>query len=238
MQHDRPRAVAAIVQRLRSANAGVRESAADALRQITTDAERAVPALAAALDDPAPGVTHAACHALAEYPQAMVIAFQCLKQRLAAADAETRQQAVSRLSRMPLDPVFALPLWSALLNGPDLQFTYFAAIGLLHQERAAAPALPQLIEALRNKRHNGRVFVVRTLGKLGPDAAPAVPDLVDALAEQRTEVQRNAVEALAAIGPAAAQAIPALRQLEREGYTAELRGSAARALRRIEGPPA
>ncbi|HEU5283010.1 MAG TPA: HEAT repeat domain-containing protein, partial [Burkholderiales bacterium] len=60
MQHDRPRAVAAIAQRLRSANAGVRESAADALRQITTDAERAVPALAAVLDDPALGVTHAA----------------------------------------------------------------------------------------------------------------------------------------------------------------------------------
>jgi hypothetical protein len=33
-------------------------------------------------------------------------------------------------------------------------------------------------------------------------------------------------------------AIPALRQLEREGYGAELRGSAARALRRIERPPA
>jgi hypothetical protein len=65
-----------------------------------------------------------------------------------------------------------------------------------------------------------------------------VPDLVDVLAEHRTEVQRDAVEALAAIGPSAAQAIPALRQLEREGYGADLRGSAARALRRIERPPA
>jgi hypothetical protein len=39
-------------------------------------------------------------------------------------------------------------------------------------------------------------------------------------------------------GPPAAQAIPALRQLEREAYDADLRGSAARAVRRIERPPA
>jgi HEAT repeat protein len=238
MQHDRKRTVAAIVPLLRSPDAGVRESAAHTLRQTTSEPEAAVAALVAALDDPVPGVAHAACHALAEYPQAMAFAFQCLKERLAHADPEVRREAVSRLSRTPLDPVFALPLWSELLNGPDPQFTYFAAIGLLHLEREAKPALPQLIEALRNKRHNGRVFVVRTLGKIGPEAAPAVPDLVDVLAEHRTEVQRDAVEALAAIGPSAAQAIPALRQLEREGYGADLRGSAARALRRIERPPA
>jgi HEAT repeat protein len=238
MQHDRGRAVAALVALLQSRDEGVRESAAHALRQITSEPEAALPFLVAALQDPAPGVGHAVCHALAEYPQAMALAFQCLKERLADADPDVRQQAVSRLSRMPLDPLFALPLWGELLNGPDKQFTYFAAIGLLHLGREARPALPQLIEALRNERHDGRVFVVRTLGKIGPDAAPAVPDLIDALGEQRSEVQRDAVEALGAIGPPAAQAILALQQLQRQGYTADLRSSAARALRRIERPPA
>jgi HEAT repeat protein len=238
MRHDRKRAVTAIVPLLQSPDEGVRESAAHALRQIKTEPQAAVPALVAALGDPVPGVAHAVCHALAEYPEAMALAFQCLKERLADADREVRHEAVSRLSRTPLDPVFALPLWGELLNGPDTQFTYFAAIGLLHLEREAKPALPQLIEALRNKRHNGRVFVVRTLGKIGPDAAPAVPDLVAALAEHRTEVQSDAVEALGAIGPPAAQAIPALRQLEHEAYDADVRSRAARALRRIERPPA
>ena len=73
-----------------------------------------------------------------------------------------------------------------------------------------------MIEALRNKRHNGRVFVVRTLGLLGPEAAPAVPNLIAVLGEHRTEVQHDAAIALRAIGPAAAEALPALRRLQQE----------------------
>jgi hypothetical protein len=57
-----------------------------------------------------------------------------------------------------------------------------------------------LIEALRNKRHNGRVFVVRTLGLLGPEAAPAVPNLIAVLGEHRTEVQHDAAIACARSG--------------------------------------
>jgi HEAT repeat protein len=234
MRYERTRIVPQIVRAFGSPDPGVRQSVVETLGRIKSEPEVALPALLAALEDPERPVQHAACHALAEYGEAMALAFRCLKERLTDPDEEVRHEAVSHLSRIQLDPVFALPLWSGLLNGRDTTFTYFAAIGLIHLGREAKPALPQLIEALRNKRHNGRVFVVRTLGMLGADAAPAVPDLIAALEEHRTEVQHDAVIALRAIGPAAAEALPALRRLQREAYDASVRNYAALAVRDIE----
>lgn len=91
-----------------------------------------------------------------------------------------------------------------------------AAKALAKLGPAAKPALPRLIELLRDDASYGRSSVVYgaaayALGAMGPDAAPAVPALIELLGKYR-----NAAWALGKIGPAAKPAVPFLIELLHE----------------------
>jgi HEAT repeat protein len=116
---------------------------------------------------------------------------------------------------------------------------------------AAAPAVPELIRALRDDDRRVRWFAAEALGLIGPDASAAVPPLIEALrcpdvaksdaadngvAMREAPIRLIAAVALGKIGPAARAAVPNLIAAM-SGPDSRVRCEAARALGRI-GPPA
>ncbi|MDZ8188886.1 MAG: HEAT repeat domain-containing protein [Nostoc sp. ChiSLP02] len=73
-----------------------------------------------------------------------------------------------------------------------------------------SPAVPSLIEALKNQDRNLRWHAASVLGDLGAEAAPAVPALSAALQDEDAQVRLYATLALGNIGTAAKPAVPSL----------------------------
>ncbi len=72
------------------------------------------------------------------------------------------------------------------------------------------PAVPALIEALKDPEARVRNAAASALWSLGPKARSAVPTLAAALADSDDGVRLGAVMALESVGPDAAAAVPAL----------------------------
>lgn len=127
-------------------------------------------------------------------------------------------------------------------TAPALKSTRVAAIEATELlGPRAKPAVPDLIEALKDKsavaRADGgqvREKAARTLGKLGATAKEAIKPLTDMLKDSDRTARRAAVEALGLMGPEAVSAAPSLRTLARTD--SELAGAANAALDRIEPP--
>ena len=76
-----------------------------------------------------------------------------------------------------------------------------------------APAVPELLIALRGPNAERRFYAARALMKIGPAASDAVPALIETLERDPSYgVRANAAAALGDIGPAAAVALPALQR--------------------------
>jgi len=145
-----------------------------------------------------------------------VLAARTLR-RLKAADALDALIEVARSSegRLQIEVVRALrelkderavPLFAELLTHPDDKLVEHAADALSELKENAAPAVPQMVAALEQRRKETASHVLWALRVLGPRAAPAVPSLVRAL---KDDFQSRAVMwAIEKIGPAAADAIP------------------------------
>jgi HEAT repeat protein len=77
-------------------------------------------------------------------------------------------------------------------------------------ERIGRPAVPTLIDALKDEDPDIRETAARILGNLGPQADQAVPALTAALKDPDRGVSVQAAIALGKIGPRAKAAVPAL----------------------------
>jgi len=77
----------------------------------------------------------------------------------------------------------------------------------LTQLPPAGPAVPSLVEALRDKDWRLRLACAQALGRIGPAAKAAIPALTKALKDQSKDVRKAAAEALRKI-----QAAPATRK--------------------------
>jgi hypothetical protein len=88
------------------------------------------------------------------------------------------------------------------LSDPHPDLRHFAARALSQIGPAAAPALPEVMAALRsNNLDQEKSFLIITLGNIGPPAAPAVPLLVEMMSLEKTDLTRaDAAEALGKIG--------------------------------------
>jgi predicted Zn finger-like uncharacterized protein len=91
------------------------------------------------------------------------------------------------------------------LKGQDLADRMHAARALAKLGPKAAPAVPELIAALRDQTDHPVSVLLRqaaagALAEIGPEAAPAVPALRDALRDKNREVQQQAIDALVKIG--------------------------------------
>jgi HEAT repeat protein len=93
----------------------------------------------------------------------------------------------------------------------------FQSLGAIGRYRNAAtrdlvkPAVPDLIECLRDEDDENRTWAAITLGEIGPDAVAAVGALLASVRdEEHPVVIPSAIQALGQIGPVARPALPVL----------------------------
>jgi HEAT repeat protein len=244
---------------LRDADVRVRMRAHAALREMGPAARDAVPALLQAMRDPAE--EHVAGQTVVAIgPPAVPLLLQLLSDRAQHGEGE-RVAAVRVLGRIGVATPEVVSTLVQTLSGPDRDVAS-AADSALEQlgpaARAAvpalsqamrdrgyghgalaaigAPALPALIQALRDPSPQVRRLAAAALGRMGPVAAPAVLTLVQVVSDPDFSVGQDAGHALAAIGPAGRDAVPGLIQALRHP-TPSVRWWAAQALAGI-GPAA
>jgi len=96
------------------------------------------------------------------------------------------------------------------------------------------PAVPGLIEAMKDSDAGVRKAAANALGKVDPNVPLAVPPLIDALKDKAAPVRQAAAGALGQIGPDAKDAVPALRETQKDSDRAVSR-AAGMAIQRIMG---
>jgi HEAT repeat protein len=120
----------------------------------------------------------------------------------------------------------------------------FAADALGQFSRGAAPAIPALIDGLRecqpvDASFNEGSSIAAALGKIAPGASladEAIVALTAALEARSRGTRLEAIRALVRFGPAAARAVPHLRKFENDPDH-ELRAAAAAAVQSLQPPP-
>ena len=124
------------------------------------------------------------------------------------------------------------------LKSKDVKTRIAAADDLGHigqiKKSYTEPAVPALIDALRDTDAGVRKAAANALGKVDPDVKLAVPALTDALKDKVPPVRQAAASALGLIGPDAKDAIPTLRETQKDSDRAVSR-AANMAIQRIMG---
>jgi len=124
------------------------------------------------------------------------------------------------------------------LKAKDVKTRIVAAEELGHigqvKKSYAEPAVPGLIEALKDSDAGVRKAAADALGKVDPNVQLAVPALVDALKDKAPPVRQAAATALGQIGPDAKDAVDPLRELQNDSNRAVSR-AARQAIQRIMG---
>src|SRR4051794_15903594 len=89
--------------------------------------------------------------------------------------------------------------WSAQLGDADPAHRMDAAAALGRFGRRARPAVPRLMEALRDPHAGVRKMAALALGDLGVDGAAATPMLIETLGDDDDGVRRRVSVALCEI---------------------------------------
>jgi HEAT repeat protein len=230
-----PATVPALIQVLQDPEKEVRQAAISALGGVGAEAAAAVPDLVALLPQDGPRGLHVVRPLGAIGPAAVPALIQALRGRdadvrsraaqvlgligpeaqaaaptlvevLRDPEARVRVRAAEALWQIAQDPA-GVALLPAVLGGEDGVLRRDAARCLGQMGPAARPAVPALVEALRDADDVTRVLVAEVLGRIGPGAAAAVPALAEALREPDDPISRTAAGALEQIGPVS---VPAL----------------------------
>jgi HEAT repeat protein len=174
--------VEGLVKRLaRSQKVEVRRSAAEALGQLGPAAAPAIPALLKCAFDVDAAAREAALKALH------------------AIDPAWPENAEARRAFPGL--VAALRSWDS-----DVSTAAFRLLGVI-----GLPAVHEMVNALSKAEDTiDKVYIMRLLARIGPQAASALPSLTRALGSKSIQARVAAAEALANIGSSAEAAVPAL----------------------------
>jgi len=96
-------------------------------------------------------------------------------------------------------------------GAPRVRAAALTALGFFGE-----PAVPLLVEGLRDPDALARVSAARALGHVGPGATEAIAPLVQALRDSDSRVRFDAAVALGRVGPPARGAVPALLRALRD----------------------
>jgi HEAT repeat protein len=214
--------LAALIERLRSAEAMVRMEAADDLRCLGRKAVSAAAPLRELLGDPSPCVRLSAAAALLQIDPKETRAPEVLARGLESSDLADRRAAVEAIG---LAGPAAAPLvekLASLLKDTDesMRITALQSIAMLGPAAAqAAGAVAPLLDDPELA-----IDAADTLGRIGPAARPALKRLAEMLSANHPAVRWAAVRAMSQIGgeeahPAVDFMVRALpRATEAEGY--------------------
>ncbi len=222
-----PRLVPVLAKALHAGETAKREAAADVLGRLGPPARPAVPALIEALRDKSAAVALTAAMALAQVDATRGgAAVQLL------ADSLDMPGAALALANIGPEARAAVPALIAALklskDTPDQELIRFYA--RLALARIGRPAVPALIEALKDQREGVAPLAGEALGWVLPPPKEAVPALRAALQKDRRHAAVYA-HALGQLGPLARPAVPELTELLTDGAS---RAEAAVALVRID----
>src|SRR5439155_2480599 len=107
----------------------------------------------------------------------------------------------------------SLPLLTRLAAHPSTEVRAAALFVLGEFGDEAAPAVPVVLDSLRDADFQVRLAAVRTCGLLGPSAEPAIPILIEMLDKPGAPLSFWICQTLARFGPKAKAVIPKLREL-------------------------
>jgi HEAT repeat protein len=221
----------------------VREAATaalDALAKARVDIAQALPTLLATLKEPAPGPRAAAARTLGRLGATARDALPTLLEivRDPKADPFGRRESALALIKIAPDNGQVLSTLIETLAATDappaVREEVARVLGLLGDK--AAPAIPVLAVALKDKNRDLRRAAAAALDQVGPEARVALPVLRQALKDEDRAVRCLAIHTVGGLGKDGAEAVPELMECARDN-SQEVRLAAIRALGSI-GPDA
>jgi HEAT repeat protein len=217
MRADARAAFPELVQQTRDPDEIIRGLAIDAVRAISPEPKDAAPVLIEALHDNSLANREKAAFALSSFTAEAKPAFTALVELMNEQAAEGRlSSAVDILSKLGPEGEAAVigPIMD-LLHNENTSVRSSALTALSRLGPAAKPAIPTVIEMLKDRQQGLRLHCAMVLSNLGPTAKPAVPALIEMLNDKDTCFA--AARALLKIDPESAKsAIPILERMARE----------------------
>jgi HEAT repeat protein len=173
------------IRALQDPDPEVRDSAVAGVSTFGPDAREAVPGLLAALKmpDSSDDLRRKAVEALARigrHPLMVAALLTALEDK----NADVRLRAEDALAHLELTKSDVPALGRALDNPESAQLRANAAEALGRLGPEAAPAVPPLTTAAKDRNLAVRIRAVRALGKIGPEAKSAAPVLAEILLEK------------------------------------------------------
>ncbi len=143
-------------------------------------------------------------------------------------NGNVRRTAAEALIKIPSEADMIIPALVGALKHGD--YTFQVAL-----RKMGAPAVPALVEALKDERWVARKGAANVLGMLGRRATESAPALLEALKDERREVRAAAARALGGIGAPPDEAVPALVHALEDEFPS-VRRRAAEALGKLGTP--
>ncbi|HWB09600.1 MAG TPA: HEAT repeat domain-containing protein [Pirellulales bacterium] len=197
---------------VRSLQAGPARQA-DALSTLEQGKSAAVPVLVAILNGTSVADAETRCAApevLAKIGPDAAEAGPAVLAGLSDPDSHLQAVCAEALPKLEVPARTAVPLLIPLLKTTN---AVVAAKELSRYRAAAAPAVPDLVTLLTDKRQTSeaRWNAARTLAKIGPEAMGGLDALVDSLGDDDWMIREHSAEAIGELGEGAAEkGVPAL----------------------------
>ena len=204
---DAKAAVPALIEMLKNQDSYLRCTAAYTLAMIGPEAKIAVPALIGLLRDKDMNVRNGAAVALGQTRSETRVVVPALIELLKGKDS--RSTAASALAQIGPAAKIAIPALKELLGDKDSASSAAEALAELGE---GDPAVPALVELLKDKNCFYRDYAAMTLEKIGPKAKTAIPGIRKLLQDKDRLVRFVAADALAVMGDRK-MAVPALIEL-------------------------